>query len=90
VDTILMVDTFHYITERTAYGEKLKAGLAPGGRLVVIDYIPKSWEERPWGPPPSQHMSREELSADLAAAGLKEVASYDFLPEQFFVVYGAE
>jgi ubiquinone/menaquinone biosynthesis C-methylase UbiE len=90
VDTILMVDTFHYITERTAYGEKLRAGLAPGGRLVVIDYIPKSWEERPWGPPPSQHLSREQLSADLAAAGLKEISSYDFLPEQFFVVYGAE
>lgn len=90
VDTILMVDTFHYITERTAYGRKLREGLAPGGRLVVIDYIPKPWEERPWGPPPSQHLSREQLTADLVAAGWKEVVSYDFLPEQFFVVYGPE
>lgn len=26
----------------------------PGGRVVVIDYIPKPWAERPWGPPPEQ------------------------------------
>jgi hypothetical protein len=90
VDLIVMIDTMHYITERTAYGEKLRRGLAPGGRLVIIDYIPKSWEERPWGPPPQQHLPKETLNADLARAGLKVVEDYDFLPEQYFIVYEAE
>lgn len=90
VDLILMIDTMHYIKERTAYGEKLRAGLAPGGKLVIIDYIPKPWEERPWGPPPQQHLSKETLNADLAKAGLKVVNDYDFLPEQYFVVYQAK
>jgi ubiquinone/menaquinone biosynthesis C-methylase UbiE len=89
-DLILMVDVYHYIQERTAFGEKLKRGLAPGGRLVVIDFVPKPWEERPWGPPPSQRMSEEELTADLAKAGLEVVKKYDFLTEQFFVVYQAK
>jgi SAM-dependent methyltransferase len=89
-DLILMVDVYHYITERTAFGKKLRAGLAPGGRLVVIDFIPKPWKERPWGPPESQHLSEETLTADLAKAGLKAVKKHDFLPEQFFVVYQAE
>lgn len=88
-DLILMVDVYHYIKERTAFGEKLRAGLAPGGRLVVIDFVPKPWEERPWGPPPSQHLSEETLSADLAKAGLEVVERFDFISEQFFVVYEA-
>ncbi|NIO28669.1 MAG: methyltransferase domain-containing protein [Candidatus Latescibacteria bacterium] len=90
VDMILMVDTYHYIQELTEYAKKLRAGLAPGGRLVVIDFIPKPWEERPWGPPPQQHLSKETLSADLAKAGFKPAKEYDFLPKQFFIVYGVE
>jgi ubiquinone/menaquinone biosynthesis C-methylase UbiE len=90
VDLILMVDVYHYIQERIEYGKKLRAGLAPGGRLVVIDYIPKSLEERPWGPPPQQHLSKEQLTADLEQAGLRLVKEYDFLPEQYFVVYEAQ
>jgi protein-L-isoaspartate O-methyltransferase len=93
VDMILMVDVYHYMLEReerVAYGRKLREGLAPGGRLVVIDYIPKSLEERPWGPPPRQHLPEETLTDDLAEAGLKPVKSYDFLPEQYFVIYMAK
>lgn len=90
VDTILMIDTIHYIKERTPYAEKLRAGLAPGGRLVIIDYRPKPWAERPWGPPPEQQIPRETLDADLAKAGLVPVKVHDFLPEQYFVVYRAK
>jgi len=90
VDLILMVDVYHYIQDRVEYARKLREGLAPEGRLAVIDYIPKSLEERPWGPPPRQHLSKERLTADLAEAGLRPVREYDFLPEQYFVVYRAE
>jgi ubiquinone/menaquinone biosynthesis C-methylase UbiE len=90
VDTILLIDTLHYVQKRSEYAKKLRAGLAPGGRLVVIDYIPKSMEERPWGPLPEQQISRETVDAEMAAGGLKVVKSYAFLPEQYFVVYTAE
>ena len=89
VDTILMVDTLHYVAGRDAYAKKLRAGLAPGGRVVVIDYTPKPWEERPWGPPPSQKMAREEVDEAMAAAGLVPSKVHAFLPEQFFVEYVA-
>jgi SAM-dependent methyltransferase len=89
-DLILMVDVYHYIKERVAYGEKLREGLAPGGRLIVVDYIPKTLEERPWGPPPSQNMSEEELTSDLEKAGFRKVKQHDFLPEQYFVIYEAK
>jgi len=88
VDTILMVDAIHYVKDRTSYAKKLLPGLAPGGRLVIIDYIPRPMSERPWGPPPEQQFPREQLDREMAAAGLKVLAAYDFLPEQFFVIYG--
>jgi SAM-dependent methyltransferase len=90
VDTILLVDTLHYVKDRAAYASKLRAGLAPGGRIVIIDYKPKPWEERPWGPLPEQQISREAVDADMAAAGFKPVKVHDFLPEQYFVEYAAE
>jgi ubiquinone/menaquinone biosynthesis C-methylase UbiE len=87
IDTILMVDTLHYVKERESYAKKLRAGLAPGGRVVVIDFVPKPPEERPWGPPPEQKMSREEVDAAMAEAGLVPARVHDFLTEQFFVEY---
>lgn len=89
VDTILMVDTIHYVQDRTAYARKLRAGLAPGGRLVVIDYVPKPFEERPWGPLPEQQVARETLDAEMAAAGFAVLRAHDFLTEQYFVEYSA-
>jgi SAM-dependent methyltransferase len=88
VDTILMIDAIHYVKDRTAYAKKLLPGLAPGGRVVIIDYIPKPMSERPWGPPPEQQFPREQMDREMAGAGFKVLAAYDFLPEQFFVVYG--
>ena len=89
VDTILMIDAIHYVKDRTAYAKKLLPGLAPGGRVVIIDYIPKPMSERPWGPPPEQQFPKEQMDREMAGAGFKVLAAYDFLPEQFFVVYGA-
>lgn len=90
LDTILMVDTLHYIQDRPAYAKKLAAGLAPGGRLVIIDYTPKPWADRPWGPPPEQQMARETVDRDMAAGGFKVAKAYEFLPEQYFVVYALQ
>jgi ubiquinone/menaquinone biosynthesis C-methylase UbiE len=87
MDTILMVDTLHYIKDRGSYAKKLPTALAPGGRVVVIDFLPKPPEERPWGPPPEQKMSREEVDAAMAEAGLTPARVHDFLTEQFFVEY---
>ncbi len=89
VDTILMIDTIHYVKDRTAYAKKLLPALAPRGRLVVIDYVPKPMSERPWGPPPEQQFPREQLDREMAAAGFEVAAVHDFLPEQFFVIYQA-
>ena len=89
VDTVLMVDAYHYLEDRPAYNKKLKKCLAPGGRVVVIDSIPKPQEERmPGYPKPHVEISRETLDKEMAAAGLVPIKVHDFLPEQYFVEYG--
>jgi ubiquinone/menaquinone biosynthesis C-methylase UbiE len=90
VDTIFMADVFHYIADRVAYARKLREALAPGGRLVVIDFRYDPDAEREFAPPPAQQVRRQDLDRDLAEAGLAVAASYDFLPEQYFVVYRAD
>jgi ubiquinone/menaquinone biosynthesis C-methylase UbiE len=89
IDTILMVDTIHYVKDRVDYARKLRAGLAPGGRVVVIDFRYDPDAEREFAPPIEQQVPREKLDAEMAEAGLQVVASHDFLPEQYFVVYAA-
>jgi ubiquinone/menaquinone biosynthesis C-methylase UbiE len=86
VDTILMVDVWHYIRD-PEFAVRLRTALAPGGRVVVIDYRPRPWDERPWGPPPEQQTPRDELDAHMAAAGLAPVRVHDWLSEQYFVEY---
>ena len=51
--------------------------VAKGSRVLVVADVDE------------QQVRREDLDRDMAAAGLAPVASYDFLPEQYFVVYGA-
>jgi SAM-dependent methyltransferase len=90
VDTILIVNTYHHFPNRPAYIAKLRAALAPGGRLVNIDFIPKPKEERGFGPPEWMQIPRAVVDAEMADAGLLPVRSHLFLPEQYFVEYSAK
>ena len=90
IDTILMVDTIHYVKDRAGYARKLREGLAPGGRVVIIDFRYDPEAQREFAPPIEQQVPRETLDREMAEAGLKVVSSHDFLPEQYFVVYAAQ
>lgn len=88
-DLILMVDTIHYVKDRAAYARKLRAGLAPGGRLAIIDFRYDPQAQHEFAPPPEQQVPREMLDREMAEAGLAVAQAFDFLPEQYFVIYEA-
>lgn len=90
VDTVFMVDTIHYVKERQAYAEKLRAALAPGGRVVIIDFRYDPQAQREFAPPPEQQVPEATLIAECAAAGLTLAERHDFLPEQYFLVFRAQ
>ncbi len=87
IDTILIVDTYHHFPDRPSYVATLRRALAPGGRLVNIDFIPKSREERGFGPPEHMQLPRTTVDAEMATAGLGPDVIHAFLPEQYFVEY---
>ena len=83
VDLVLVVDTYHHIDNRTAYFAKLRESLRPDGRLAIIDFK----IDAPDGPPPEFRMPPATVTAELEAAGYRLVATYPFLPRQYFLVF---
>jgi len=89
IDTVLMVDVMHYVKDRAAYAKKLRAALSPDGRVVVIDFRYDPDAEREFAPSPEQQVPRAILDEEMKAAGLEIAEAFDFLPEQYFVIYRA-
>lgn len=86
-DLILMVDTYHHIDRRRDYFARLKGALAPGGRLVIVDF---KQGELPVGPPPDHRIPAEVVETELAEVGYQLVAAPEVLPHQFVRVFQAD
>lgn len=85
VDLIFVCDTYHHIEQRTDYFRKVAASLAPGGRLVIVDF---KATDTPVGPPLAMRVSPSQIDAELGPAGFRR-ASLDeaTLPHQYIVIY---
>jgi len=82
VDRILIVDTWHHISERAAYAARLASALRPGGFVLVIDFTLES----PHGPPAAMRLAAQAVAAELEAGGLTAVIVEDeALPYQYAV-----
>jgi len=86
VDTIFFCDVLHHIADRAAYYPKLAKALRPGGRIVIVDFYNRPL---PVGPPESMKISEAQMTGELKAAGFRKVKRFDFLPYQYFLVFGA-
>jgi predicted methyltransferase len=84
-DLLLLVNTYHHITDRPAFFGALAATLKPGGRLAVVDYVPGS---TPNGPPPAMRIAPDKVVEELAATGWVEQQRLDLLPEQYVLLLG--
>ena len=87
VDTIFIANTWHHIPDHPAYLKKLDQDLAPGGRIVIIDFVCKPREERGFGPPLEAQLPRKVVDQEMADAGFVVARVHDFLAEQYFVEY---
>jgi ubiquinone/menaquinone biosynthesis C-methylase UbiE len=83
VDLALIVDTYHHIGDRERYFAALRSSLDPKGRLAIIDFKADS----PDGPPVQYRIPPEQVKTELEAAGYSLVATHDFLPRQYFLVF---
>lgn len=78
---VLIVDTWHHIPDRPAYGRKLAAGLAPGGAVLVVDFPLDGTR----GPPPHARIAPEQVVRELEAAGMRAQIVEESLPDQYVV-----
>jgi ubiquinone/menaquinone biosynthesis C-methylase UbiE len=85
VDVIFICNTIHHIENRKEYYAILKESLAPGGRLVIVDFRKDAALAE--GPPPEMRLDRKELERELAEAGFHVSEEFAFLPDQYFVTF---
>jgi SAM-dependent methyltransferase len=84
VDLVIMVDAYHEFSHPREMMESIVKGLAPGGRVVFVEYR----GEDPAVPiKPLHKMTIKQITAEMAAVGLDFVEVRDFLPIQHFVVF---
>jgi 2-polyprenyl-3-methyl-5-hydroxy-6-metoxy-1,4-benzoquinol methylase len=83
VDKVITVNTYHHIEDRGEYFRKVRAGLKPGGSLIVIDYFKK---DLPVGPPKSMKIGMETIVEELRAAGFEKIETNDTLLEYQFII----
>ena len=85
VDVVLVVDTYHHLERRAAYLPKLVTALAPGGRIVDVDF---TMGDLPIGPPEHARVTPEVVDGEMASAGLRRVSlDVATLPHQYIAIY---
>jgi cyclopropane fatty-acyl-phospholipid synthase-like methyltransferase len=82
-DLVLIVDTVHHLGDRVAYFRALSDKLSSRGRVAIIDFRVDS--DR--GPPKDHKLAPGVVTAEMQAAGYAPVASHDFLPDQYLLIF---
>jgi len=86
-DVVLVVDTYHHIGDRIRYFARVRAKLAPRGRVVVVDF---RMGKRPVGPPESHKLAPAQVEREMGLAGFTLCRRWDGLPHQYVLFFGAD
>jgi SAM-dependent methyltransferase len=85
-DLVLVVNTYHHMTDRVAYFKAMLPQWSARGRLAIVDFRVDS--ER--GPPAAMKVGDATVEGELRAAGYAIVERHDFLPDQYFLVFAPQ
>ncbi len=80
MDRILIVNTWHHIANRVAYGETLKRYLKKDGSVFVVDFDPSSSKG-----PKHGKMKPGVVAEELQKAGFKAEILQEELPDQYII-----
>jgi SAM-dependent methyltransferase len=83
VDLVLLVNTYHRISNRIGYFQKLATSLRPQAQVAIIDWK----KESPMGPPPEHRFSPDQIQSEMNRAGYRLIEQHDFLPHEYFLVF---
>lgn len=82
LDLIFLCNTYRYIDARLDYFSRLRSRLKPDGRLAVVDFkrFPQDTTQ--------QRILPSRVIDELSAVGYSLVQQHDFLPKQYFLIFG--
>lgn len=87
LDLILLVDVYHEFSHPEHMLEAMHKSLAPGGRVVLVEYR----GEDPEVPIKPEHkMTKEQIKKELLPSGFKLVKEFDKLPWQHMMWFEKE
>ncbi len=86
VDVAFFHDVLHHVEHRQQYIEALAKYMAPGGRIVVVDYD-KNKPGNPHANQPELLIGPEDVRQWMAAAGFEPTREVHMFEEKFFVIY---
>jgi len=84
LNLVFVADTYHHLENRVEYMRRLAGALAPGGRVVLIDYKPGPLAH---GPPPEHKLAAGVMQQEMQQAGYVLLESFDTHPDQDFQVW---
>ena len=82
VDRLLIVNTWHHISDRKQYAKKLFSAMRAGGQVLVVDFN----DESPIGPPVHHRLAADSVADELRSAGFVTSVAEESLPYQYVVV----
>ncbi len=82
LDLVFLCNTYRYIDGRIAYFSALRENLLPTGRLAIVGF-----RRHPSDPSPAR-IHPEQVTSELIKAGYVVLEEFDFLPKQYFLIYG--
>ncbi len=87
IDVAITCLTYHHINDRSVYFRLLRTDLAPGGRVAHLDDRDDLSAPLRWLPSAGHTSNVAAMDAEMALAGYRRIASFDFLLVQSFTVY---
>ena len=79
-----MRDVYHHITAADAFDKSLFASVKPGGRLAIMDFVPRPGSKLPAGVPENRGghgIPTSVVEDELKAAGFRHLQTVDRWPK---------
>ena len=84
-DWVFLSSVYKEIDERPAYMRKVRDVLKKNGRVAILEYRP---DARGPGPPRRDRLPEARVIEEMEAAGFRLLRRFDFLPREYFLVFG--
>lgn len=85
-DVVLIVNTYIYIPNRVTYLARLREGVKPGGKIVIVDFKKKRMPLK--NPPDELRLPLHQVENEIEEAGYRWLASDDTSLDYQYIVIG--